>query len=158
MSRAFIKDGDDAETFSELPEKLISDLPNLVTAKGLSLIEAEVSKAQAALAEAEKAQDREAIAYASRDLRYWSQRKQSAQVQPAPQDHKHVKHVMFGSTVTVKRSDGRAQTFRIVGEDEADPTHGTLSYASPLAHAMMGKVVGDVVQAAGNDVEIVKIG
>ena len=41
--------------------------------------------------------------------------------------------IRFGGTVTIRRDDGREQTFRIVGEDEADPSRGTLSHASPLA-------------------------
>ena len=47
--------------------------------------------------------------------------------------------------------------FRIVGEDEADPPKGTISYTSPLAQALMGKSVGDVVKAGGGEVEITKI-
>ena len=63
----------------------------------------------------------------------------------------------FGSTVTITRDDGRRQTYRIVGEDEADPAHGTISYVSPVAHALMGKEVGDVVRAGTSDAEIVAI-
>ena len=63
----------------------------------------------------------------------------------------------FGSTVTIEREDGRRQTFRIVGEDEADPAKGTISYVSPLARALTGKSVGDIVHAGGSDAEIVKI-
>ncbi len=48
------------------------------------------------------------------------------------------------SRVTIARDDGRRQTYRIVGEDEADPAAGTLSYVSPLARALMGKSPGDV--------------
>ena len=65
--------------------------------------------------------------------------------------------VRFGSTVTILREDGRRQTYRIVGEDEADPAHGTLSYASPVAQALMGKQVGDIVQAGVGEAEIVAI-
>jgi GreA/GreB family transcription elongation factor len=66
--------------------------------------------------------------------------------------------VQFGSTVTFLRDDGRRQTFRIVGEDEADPSRGTVSYVSPLAKVLLGRKVGDVVPAATGEVEIVKIG
>ena len=65
--------------------------------------------------------------------------------------------VHFGSTVTLDRDDGRHQTFRIVGEDEADPSQGTLSYVSPVARALMGKRIGDVVRAGNSDAEIVAI-
>ena len=56
--------------------------------------------------------------------------------------------------MTVDRDDGKRQTFRIVGEDEAEPEHGTLSHVSPLARALMGKEVGDSVHVAGHTLEI----
>ena len=65
--------------------------------------------------------------------------------------------VQFGSTVTVRRDDGREQTFRIVGEDEAEPSKGTLSHISPLARALFGKAVGDTAEVAGGAVEILKV-
>ncbi|MBV9567169.1 MAG: GreA/GreB family elongation factor, partial [Hyphomicrobiales bacterium] len=63
----------------------------------------------------------------------------------------------FGSTVTIERADGRRQKFRIVGEDEADPAHGTLSHASPLARALAGKSLGDAVRAGNIEAEILAI-
>ena len=66
-------------------------------------------------------------------------------------------HVHFGSTVTVARDDGRRQTFRIVGEDEADPAKGTIPYVSPLARALVGKGVGDVVRLGDGDIEVLKV-
>lgn len=65
--------------------------------------------------------------------------------------------VRFGCTVTLARDDGREQTFRIVGEDEADPEHGTLSHISPLARALMSREVGDTVRVAEHDMEITAI-
>jgi transcription elongation GreA/GreB family factor len=65
--------------------------------------------------------------------------------------------VHFGSTVSILREDGRRQTYRIVGEDEADPSAGTLSYVSPVAQALLGKGIGDVVQAGTADAELVEI-
>jgi transcription elongation GreA/GreB family factor len=65
--------------------------------------------------------------------------------------------VHFSSTVTIVRNDGRRQTFRIVGEDEADPAHGTLSHVSPLARALFGKQVGDTIEVAQKEAEIVEI-
>jgi hypothetical protein len=46
--------------------------------------------------------------------------------------------------------DGREQTFRIVREDEADPAHGTVSYVSPVARAVMtlGRETRSRLQAA----------
>lgn len=154
MSRAFVKEPDGLEAFEDLPEKLISEHRNIVTAEGLALIEAEAGRLSAELAAAQAINDRAAIARANRDLRYWSQRRSSAEVMPPPAD---TTQVHFGSTVTLVRDDGRKQTFRIVGEDEANPAKGTLSYVSPLAQALLGKAKGDVVPAGSGEAEITLI-
>jgi transcription elongation GreA/GreB family factor len=65
--------------------------------------------------------------------------------------------VAFGSLVTFEREDGRVQTYRIVGEDEADPKAGSISYVSPVARVLIGKAVGDVVDAGGQELEIIAI-
>jgi transcription elongation GreA/GreB family factor len=98
--------------------------------------------------------DREAIALTQRDQRYWTARRASAQVVGEPPNDGRVH---FGSTVTLERGDGRRQTFRIVGEDEADPATGTIAYVSPLARALTGKQVGDVVPAGEDEAEILTI-
>jgi transcription elongation GreA/GreB family factor len=59
--------------------------------------------------------------------------------------------------VTISRGDGRVQTYRIVGEDEADPKAGTISYVSPVAKILMGKAVGDIVEASGQEIEVTAI-
>jgi len=114
-------------------------------------LESMLETAREAHAAALQAHDRPALAVASRDLRYWSARRASARVIPNPVD---TTEVQFGSTVSVRRSDGREQIFRIVGEDEADPAHGTISHASPLARALMGKGVGDLAQLGTTEIEI----
>jgi transcription elongation GreA/GreB family factor len=65
--------------------------------------------------------------------------------------------VEFGCAITVLRADGREQTYRIVGEDEADPVHGTISYASPVAQALLGKQVGEIVRVGKSDIKLVAI-
>jgi len=147
MSRAFVKDLEDA--VEELPDRPISPHPNLVTAEGLARIEAEVARLQQEHAAAHAANDR-----AARDLRYWTARRASAQLVPEPNDRSKVH---FGATVSIVRDGGRRQTFRIVGEDEADPAHGTVSHVSPLARALFGKEVGDMVEVANSQAEIVEI-
>jgi transcription elongation GreA/GreB family factor len=154
MSRAFVKETD-TDAALDLPERPVSEHPNDVTAEGLAQIEAAVATAQAAYGTAQVAEDRAAMAQASRDLRYWSARRASARVVPDADDATEVR---FGGTVTIVRDDGREQTFRIVGEDEADPAQGTLSHASPLARALFGKKVGEVVPAGSGEAEIVAIG
>jgi transcription elongation GreA/GreB family factor len=153
MSRAFVKNQEDSPA-EDFPDRAISPHPNLVTARGLVLIEAEIARLEHEQAAAITAQDRRAIARASRDLRYWRVRRASAEVIPPPTGTTEVR---FGSAVTIVRHDGRSQTFRIVGEDEADPAHGTLSHVSPLARALFGKEVGDVVKVGHAEAEVVNI-
>jgi transcription elongation GreA/GreB family factor len=149
MSRAFVKE--DAETLEELPDRLISQHPNDVTQQGMAHLQAMLDAAREAHAAALAAQDRGAMAQASRELRYWSARRATARVIP---DSTDTTKVHFGSSVSIRRADGREQTFRIVGEDEADPAHGTISHASPLARSLIGKSVGDVVKLGNREVEI----
>jgi transcription elongation GreA/GreB family factor len=151
MSRAFVKDADYLE---QLPERPVSEHPNDVTEAGLAQIEQALAAASEAYAAAQASTDRAAIAAAGRDLRYWSGRRATARVVPAPTDHSEVR---FGTSVTIVRDDGREQTFRIVGEDEADPSQGSISHVSPLARSMFGKRVGDVVHAGAGEAEIIRI-
>lgn len=155
MSRAFVKEPDGLEAFDELPERLISPHPNLVTETGLAQIENEVARLSRAYADAQAAGDRAALNVAARDLRYWTARRASAEVVPAAQDGSEVR---FGARVTFVREDGRRMTYRIVGEDEADPAKGTLSYVSPLARVLLGKAVGDTAHVGASEIEILAIG
>lgn len=154
MSRAFVKEQDGSDAFEELPERLISSHPNLVTEQGLASIEEELARAEQAYAAAQAAVDRSALAAAGRDVRYWTQRRASAELVPPPADKSEVR---FGARVTIVRDDGRRQSYRIVGEDEADPAQGTLSYVSPLARALIGKGLGEMARIGPGEVEIVAI-
>ncbi|MGE0023630.1 MAG: transcription elongation factor GreA [Hyphomicrobium sp.] len=154
MSRAFVKEPDGNAAFDELPERLISPNPNLVTESGLAGIEAEVERLSRAYAEAQASGDRAALNVAARDLRYWTARRASAELVPAPAETGEIR---FGARVTLERPDGRRQEYRIVGEDEADPAKGTLSYVSPLARALLGKSVGDTVRVGPGEMEILEI-
>src|SRR6266478_4994582 len=89
-----------------------------------------------------------------RDARYFAARVRTAQVITNPTS---TDTVAFGCTVTFKRDDGRVQKFRIVGEDEADPKAGSISFVSPVARLLMGKAVGDVAGASGQELEIIAI-
>jgi len=158
MAVAFTREEDYEAQAANLPDRPVSPHPNLVTATGLAAIETELAKARAAYAAAQAdggiSADRTAMARATRDLRYWSSRRASAQL-TEPEDQTGV--VQFGCTVEVEREDGRRQTFRIVGEDEADPAMGSISYASPLSAALRGKAVGDVALLNGAEIEVVAV-
>ena len=151
MSRAFVKETDDSES---LPERPVSPHPNYVTAEGLAEIERHLAASHADYANAQAAADRAALARCGRDLRYWQQRRATDELVAAAPG---ADTVQFGSTVTIERDDGRRQTWRIVGEDEADPAKGMLSYVSPVARALIGRGVGDTVQAGNSGAEIIAI-
>ena len=153
MSRAFVKESDEGQALAELPDRPLSPHPNFVTAAGLAQIDAEIARLQKAH-EAAKPDDRAGRASIARDLRYWRARRGTAQLMPPPAD---AGKVQFGSTVSIRRADGRLQTFRIVGEDEADPGRGRLSYVAPLGRALIGKQAGDVVKLGEGEIEIIGI-
>lgn len=158
MSVAFTKESDSEAVAADLPDRPVSAHPNLVTPDGLAQIEGELAVAQAAYNAAQAgagiAADRTAMARATRDLRYWSARRASAQlIEPQPADGT----ARFGASVTIERDDGTSATYRIVGEDEADPAAGSVSYVSPLARALTGKRVGETGVVAGREVELIAV-
>jgi transcription elongation GreA/GreB family factor len=159
LSVAFTKE-ESAETAAEtlLPDRPISPHPNLVTDAGLKALELQLREAREAYEAAqgidEVNEKRRQSAIPLRDVRYFAERLRTAQfvADPASTDH-----VAFGSTVTFNRADGRVQKYRIVGEDEADPRAGSISFVSPVAKSLMGKAVGDVVGSGSQELEIVAI-
>jgi len=157
LSVAFTKE-DSAETASEtlLPDRPVSPHPNLVTEAGLKALE--FDQAREAYETAQKIEDvnerRRQAATPLRDARYFAARVRTAQVITNPTS---TDTVAFGSTVTFRRHDGRVQKYRIVGEDEADPRAGSISFVSPVARLLMGKAVGDVVGASSQELEIIAI-
>lgn len=158
MSVAFTREEDLEAAAAHVPDRPISPHPNLVTAEGLAQLDAALASARAAYAAAQAqggmASDRSAMATATRDLRYFTARRARAQrVEPDGATGT----IVFGSRVTFDRQDGRRQTFRIVGEDEADAKAGSVSYVSPVARALLGKRAGDVALLAGSEIDIVAV-
>ena len=149
-----------AETASEtlLPDREISPHPNLVTQAGLKAMEQQLREAREAFEAASLIEDvnerRRQSAIPLRDARYLTERVRTATVVPDPETSDVV---AFGSKVTFEREDGRVQTYRIVGEDEADPKAGSISFVSPVARALMGKAVGDVVSVNDQELAITAI-
>jgi transcription elongation GreA/GreB family factor len=157
MSVAFTREEDLEATAADLPDRPISPHPNLVTPQGLAAIEDALASSRAAYASAQASgsieADRTAMARATRDLRYWSARRATAQLVETEPDGR----VRFGGSVTIERDDGRTQTWRIVGEDEADPANGSVSHVSPLTRALIGKSAGDEAVVAGQRVGIIAV-
>jgi len=146
MSRAFVKE-DDAAPDEPLPDRPVSEHPNKVTARGLAQLEARRDELEAERLElARRADDDETAAdrlrYVERDLRYLRRRLESAHVvEPPPPGAP----VAFGSAVVVRDAAGAEHRYTIVGEDEADPDAGLVSWVSPLARVLEGARVGETV-------------
>lgn len=159
MAVAFTKE-ESFETASEtlLPDRPISPHPNLVTEAGLKALEQQLQDARAAYEASRSIDDvnerRRQSANPMRDARYLTARLRTAQLVAEPTS---ADVVSFGSTVTFSRGDGRVQKYRIVGEDEADPKSGSISYVSPVAALLLGKAVGDAVEVGGQEIEIIAI-
>ena len=142
---AFCRESDDEhkEPKFDIP---IPPGPNLVTERGLKMIEDKVAGLEAVAAPDEEQQ---------RELRYWRQRLATAQIGPVPAEDE----VGFGSLVTFKLNKAKRE-IRIVGEDEADPTAGLLGLQAPLAQALIGAGEGDRVPFGGKEdaIEVLSIG
>jgi len=148
MSRAFVKETSES---APPPERMVADGPKLVTQAGYERIVGEVARFEGALKAETNVLLRETL---ERDLRYWNDAKARAEIVPKPEGDA----VAFGSRVTLSRN-GRTQTFHIVGEDEADPSRGAVSFRSPLAQALIGARKGDIVEMARppGEIEILKV-
>ena len=155
MSRAFVKDQDEDQGADDVPDRVVSPHRNLVTATGLAQIDEELRRSRDGLAAARAAADRAEVARHRRDLRYWTERRSTAELVPATTETDKVR---FGSTVTLSPERAGPRTFRIVGEDEASPAEGRISYVSPLAQSLLGARLGDVVPFGDTEAEILGIG
>ena len=155
MSRAFTSNDDSDSGLNDIGERPVSPHRNLVTREGLAAIDAHLAELHEHFAMAEAEADREKIALVSRDLRYWTARRETAELSEPDPDGDVVR---FGMSVTIEDDDGTAKTWRIVGEDEADAAHGTISHVSPMAQALFGKGVGAQVTVGGKACEIVGLG
>ena len=154
MSRAFVRENDGAEVPQDLPERPVSSHPNFVTARGLQQIEDRIHELEAAREEPKRSEDKDALGRVDRERRYWLQRKAAAKlVEPEAAPAK----ARFGVRVTLRDEDGTDRTYTLVGEDEADPAHGLISWISPIAQALIGAAVGDEVKLQGQRAEITKL-
>ncbi|HZT12491.1 MAG TPA: GreA/GreB family elongation factor [Candidatus Baltobacteraceae bacterium] len=135
MSRAFVKE-DDGQNEPQ-PQRPPRQHPYYVTPAGLEALRERLTRAR------EGGNEREID-----DL----QERVDAAVAVDPAERAD-DAVHFGALVTVRDPQKREFSYRIVGEDEADPAHGTISWLSPLAQALMERGPGDRViweRPAGN--------
>jgi transcription elongation GreA/GreB family factor len=163
MSRAFMKEDDSNVSAEELPERPQSPHPNYVTPAGLTALQsvlAELQEQRRQLLEHPDAiLSQEHLKPVERDIRYFQERIERATViDPAGQPHDRVS---FGAIVSTVDDDDAVRRFAIVGEDEADPPAGKISWVSPLARALTGAAVGDSVvwkrPAGDKTLEVTKI-
>jgi transcription elongation GreA/GreB family factor len=150
MSVAFRRESDEEhkEPRFELP---IPSGPNLVTARGLRLIEAQVDALEREIA---AGPDEARLAEAQRALRYWHTRRATAELAPPPPQDE----AAFGTRVTF-RLNGAVRTIDIVGDDEADPAGGSIAFSAPLARALIGAGAGDLADFGGkaDAIEILRV-
>ncbi|WP_395021147.1 GreA/GreB family elongation factor [Dongia sp.] len=144
MSRAFVKENEDQ--VPELPERPQSPHPNFVTPRGLALLKQQLAELEDSKHRHQTERDlldKEALQVIERDLRYVQERLTRAI--PVDYDQQPKDQVDFGAIVETEDENGKKRKFEIVGEDEADPTVGKLSWVSPLALALKDAKTGDSV-------------
>jgi transcription elongation factor GreB len=161
MSRAFVNEDNAAAQADQPVERQVSTQPNYVTPEGLAQLQAKVAELQQRhgeqSAKGEQA-DKQRLADLERDLRYFNQRLQSAQVVPAPSS---TQKVQIGSRVTFADEHDTERTVQLVGEDQADAPAGLINWGSPLGRALLGAQLGDEVlwqrPAGDQTIEIIRI-
>jgi transcription elongation GreA/GreB family factor len=144
VSVAFRRESDDEhlEPKFELP---IPAGPNLVTERGARLIEAKIAELEAAIEQAANGTaSEEELKSLKRDLRYWNTRHATMEIQPPAEGDE----AAFGTRVRYKLN-GKQNEVSIVGDDEADPAAGLISFSSPLARALIGAGEGDFADFGG---------
>jgi transcription elongation factor GreB len=160
MSRAFVKEQDGDAPDDGLPESPVSSGPNYVTREGLADLQSRLAAAQSDIERLRESQgklaSKSALSRARAEVRRLQRRLDAAVLvtSEAPDGE-----ISLGMHVTIEHLDGSRQTFAIVGEDEADPLGGLVSWKSPLGEALLGKREGDVAtwhRPAGDlDVKII---
>jgi transcription elongation factor GreB len=147
MSRGFIKEDDLEHAGTDLPERPVSGQPNYVTPVGLRQLEAETARLEKLRSELSPQKEdpfvQQQLGMVERDLRYFQARLEQAILVEVAEGEKDT--VVFGTAVQMEDEEGVLHTFTIVGEDEADIAAHKVSWASPLAKALLGHRVGDNV-------------
>lgn len=148
MSRAFVKELEGDQPGDVPPERPQSGHPNYITTQGLDALKESLEALRKRARALEGAEDelsaKSELGSVQAELRFLEKRIQAAiPVDPAAQDSVEIR---FGATVNVEDEEGARHVFTIVGEDEADPEHGLISWVSPLGRALLNRRVGDAVR------------
>ncbi len=160
MSRAFVRESDEG-TQDDLPELPLSVHPNYVTPRGLALLQRRLHETvlQRDAVDGDAMGGRQERARLARDIR-WLQARLAVAI-PVPEAAASPAKAGFGVVVEFMDEEGQMYCYQIVGEDEADPEQGYLSWVSPLARALEGASQGDEIRwprpSGDRVVEIVSI-
>jgi transcription elongation factor GreB len=166
MSRAFVRESDDRP---ELPiARQISALPagskNYLTSGGAVRLREELRKLvetdrPSLVSQSDDPEVKRQLLVLDQRIQQLEESLQSAEVVPASEGSAEV--VRFGATVTVRRSDGETDAYRIVGVDEIDLDRSWVSWVSPIARALLNARIGERVRfkfpSGEEELEIVKI-
>ncbi|HEY5194880.1 MAG TPA: transcription elongation factor GreA [Solirubrobacteraceae bacterium] len=136
-----------------------ADAANMVTAEGLSELEAELAVLEG--------EGRREIAERIKTAREWGDLKENSEYHDAKNDQAHLETkiaklreristaevvetsevtngaVAFGSTVVVRDESGKERSWHIVSSHDASPSEGRLSADSPVARALLGRRAGE---------------
>jgi transcription elongation factor GreB len=137
VSKAFTKDdGPEAAPLMRRRAPIPEGTPNYVTSRGLRALRDELAQLDAVQHGIEGPEAR--AAWRS-ELEH---RIATAIVTPPPE---HRGEIRLGATVQIQDTGGKTRALQIVGIDEADAAHGRVAFTSPLARALLGRRVADVV-------------
>jgi transcription elongation factor GreB len=140
VSKAFTKEDGPADApILRRRAPLPAGVPNYVTPRGLEALRAELAVLDAGAPAGASAPDVQAHGARRAEL---EQRIASAVVTPPPADRGEIR---FGARVRASTAGGDVRDIQIVGVDEADPAANTIAFVAPLARALLGRRVGDVV-------------
>lgn len=141
VSKAFTReDGPDEAPVARRRAPLPAGVPNYVTPRGLRALRDELAALEATVP-ADGASPTDTHAWSARRSEL-EQRIAGAVVPPPPADRAEIR---FGARVRVAPAGGAERDVHIVGVDEADPTAHAIAFVAPLARALLGRRVGDVV-------------
>jgi transcription elongation GreA/GreB family factor len=152
MSKAFVREPD-VEPPDRPPEIAVPPPPNPVTADGHRQIRAAIEALDVRLTAEGASVERAERDRMQRERRYWTARLATARITAPPSD---AEEIGFGSQVKVAWPGRGEVVFRIVGEDEVDPSRGLIGWRAPVAYALIGNGLGDDVSIvlAGNAIRL----
>lgn len=152
MSKAFTREENDGPDIPDLPplsSTLAPGARNYMTPAGAQKLRDELQRSleitRPSLASSSDDPDsKRQLAKLDQRIMRLEESLQSAEIIAPPDGPAEI--VRFGTTVTVRESDGSEATYRIVGVDEIDIDRGWVSWLSPIAKALLNSKRGQRVR------------